>query len=85
MRRGDSGREILRYIILTRAGEVDCGLTFSFVNKNHELKIRLDCYDMSYYKGIDNNFSLPENIDLYYGKPVVRVSGLIKTNDFPVS
>ncbi len=85
VRRDGSGREIPRYIISTQSGEVDYGLTSSFVNKNNELKIRLDCYDLSYYKGIDQNFSLPENVDLDNGRPVVRVSGLIKTNNFSIS
>ncbi len=85
VRKDGSGREIPRYIIATQAGEVDYGLTSSFLNNTDELKIRLDCYDLSYYKKIDNNFSLPKDIDLDDGRPVVRVSGLIKTNTFPIS
>ncbi len=60
-------------------------MTSSFINKKNKLKIRLDCYDLSYYKRIDENFYLPENVNFDDGKPVVRVSGLIKTNNFPIS
>ena len=85
VRRDGSGREIPRYIISTQLGEVDYGLTSSFINTKDELKIRLDCYDLSYYRKIDENFSFAKNVGLDDGKPVVSVSGLIKTNDFPIS
>jgi len=85
VRREGSGREIPRYIILTLLGEVDYGLTSSFVHDKDQLKIKLGCYDVSYYKGMDKNFVLPKGITTDDGSPVVPVPGLIKANRFPVS
>ncbi len=86
VRREGSGREIPRYIISTRLGEVDYGLTSSFVNDNGQLKIKLGCYDLSYYKGLDERFEFPADIITDAdGCPLVQVPGLIKTNNFPVS
>ncbi|MCP4718749.1 MAG: radical SAM protein [Desulfobacteraceae bacterium] len=86
VRREGSGREIPRYIILTPLGEVDYGLTSKFVRDGNEVKIKLGCYDKSYYKTMDENFMFPQGVDLGKdGSPVVTVPGLVKTNDFPVS
>jgi len=85
VRREGSGREIPRYIIFTRLGEVDYGLTSSFINDKDFLKLKLNCYDESYYKGMDKNFSFAKDVEIDNGKPVVQVPGLTKTNDFPVS
>ena len=86
VRREGSGREIPRYIILTALGEVDYGLTSKFIRDGKSLKIKLGCYDESYYKTMDENFVFPEGVEIGAdGKPMVIVSGLIKTNDFPVS
>ncbi|MCP4681821.1 MAG: lysine 2,3-aminomutase, partial [Desulfobacterales bacterium] len=85
VRREGSGREIPRYIISTPLGEVDYGLTSSFVLDNAQVKIRLGCYDISYYKGMDENFVLPKGVTMDDGSPVVQVLGLLKTNSFPVS
>lgn len=86
VRREGSGREIPRYIILTPLGEVDYGLTAKFMKTSREVKIKLGCYDESYYKSMDKNFVFPEGVDAGTdGNPVVIVPGLIKTNDFPIS
>ena len=86
VRREGSGREIPRYIILTPLGEVDYGLTSRFVREGDSLKIKLSCYDESYYKTMDENFIFPQGVELGKdGNPVVTVPGLVKTNDFPVS
>jgi len=86
VRREGSGREIPRYIISTCLGEVDYGLTSSFVHDNGQLKIKLGCYDVSYYKGLSENFVLPQGITTDPdGSPVVPIKGLLKTNPFPVS
>jgi len=86
VRREGSGREIPRYIILTPLGEADYGLTAKFMGTASELKIKLGCYDESYYKSMDENFVFPEGVDAGTdGNPVVIVPGLIKTNDFPIS
>ncbi|MDM8536997.1 radical SAM protein [Desulfobacterales bacterium HSG17] len=86
VRREGSGREIPRYIILTPFGEVDYGLTSTFVFDNEQVKIKLGCYDLSYFKEMDDNFEFPQGIIADNdGYPVVPVSGLIKSNKFPVS
>ena len=86
VRREGSGREIPRYIILTSLGEVDYGLTSEFVREGDSLKIKLSCYDESYYKAMDGNFKFPEHVATGKGgNPMVTVPGLIKTNDFPIS
>ena len=85
VRREGSGREIPRYMISTVLGEVDYGLTSSFVHENDQIKVKLGCYDLSYYKGLDENFVLPDGITTDDGSPVVALSGLIKSNPFPVS
>ena len=86
VRREGSGREIPRYIISTLLGEVDYGLTSSFVHDNGQVKIKLGCYDLSYYKGLDKNFEFPTGIITDDdGSPLVQVPGLIKTNNFPIS
>nr|WP_244154257.1 radical SAM protein [Desulfospira joergensenii] len=86
VRREGSGREIPRYIIATELGEVDYGLTSRFGKTGKEAEIKLNCYHESYYKAMDENFVFPEGIEISGdGCPVVRVPGLIKTNDFPVS
>ena len=73
-------------MISTCLGEVDYGLTSSFVHDNGHLKIKLGCYDESYYKGLAENFVLPQGITIDPdGSPVVPVKGLLKTNPFPVS
>ena len=76
VRREGSGREIPRYIIATNLGEVDYGLTSSFIHNNNELKLRLDCYDGSHFN--DNE------IDIDNGKPVVKIIGLVKADNFPI-
>ncbi|MCD4743159.1 MAG: radical SAM protein [Desulfobacteraceae bacterium] len=84
VRREGSGREIPRYIILTSLGEVDYGLTSSFVYDNDELRIELGCYDMSYFKSMDQSFSLPEDIKIDNNKFIVPVTGFVKSSSFPI-
>ncbi len=86
VRREGSGREIPRYILSTPLGEVDYGLTSSFVHDGENVKIKLGCYHLSYYKGLDENFVLPEGVETDDdGFPVVPIGGLLKTADFPIS
>ncbi len=86
VRREGSGREIPRYMILTPLGEVDYGLTSSFVGQGPDVKIKLGCYDESYYNAMDENFTFPQGVEVGEdGHPILTVPGLIKTNDFPVS
>lgn len=85
VRREGSGREIPRYMISTCLCEVDYGLTSSFILDKGQVKIKLGCYDISYYKGMDKKFKLPQGVDMEDGSPVVTIQGLIKANAFPVS
>jgi L-lysine 2,3-aminomutase len=85
VRREGSGREIPRYIMLTQLGEVDYGLTASFVHEEGPLKLKLGCYDAAYYKGMDENFVFPDGITTEDGRPVVTIRGLIKATPFPIS
>ncbi len=84
VRQEGSGREIPRYIILTPYGEVDYGLSSSFVDNNNELKLKLDCYDLSYFQSMDSNFLFSSDVLIDKGKPVVKISGFIKTKDFSI-
>ncbi|QTA77996.1 Radical SAM domain-containing protein [Desulfonema limicola] len=86
VRREGSGREIPRYIISTPLGEADYGLTSSFVFDSEDVKIKLNCYDLSYFKSMDENFVLPQGVSQDNDNTlVVPVQGLIKTNSFPIS
>ncbi|MBF0259522.1 MAG: radical SAM protein [Desulfamplus sp.] len=85
VRREGSGREIPRYIVATPLGEVDYGLTSSFVHDNGDLKIKLGCYDLAYYKALDRDFVLPEGVSMDDGHPVITLKGFIKTAGFPIS
>jgi len=83
VRREGSGREIPRYIIRTVLGEVDFGLSSTIIGKNGNLKIKLLPYELSYYKAISPDFSWPEDIkEDTDGKPIVSITGLMKTTDF---
>ena len=85
VRREGSGREIPRYIIQTPLGEVDYGLTSSFVHDNGNISIKLDCYTLAYFQSIDPDFSFPDTVSIDTdGKPVVQVSGLTSSSDFPI-
>jgi hypothetical protein len=85
VRREGSGREIPRYMISTVLGEVDYGLTSSFVLEDGGVKLKLDCYDLGYYQGMDKDFAFPRGIEVDQGCPVVTIQGLTKANAFPVS
>ena len=85
VRREGSGREIPRYMIATELGEADYGLTSSFIRENDTLYLKLRCYDTAYYRGLDEAFVYPDTVREQDNHPVVPVTGLLKTNDFPVS
>ncbi len=85
VRREGSGREIPRYIFFTPLGEVDYGLTSSFVKMDGRYKLRLDCYDLSWFKQMDDGFELPGSVVMDKDRPVVDIPGMIKTNDFAIS
>ncbi len=86
VRREGSGREIPRYIIATPLGEADYGLTSTLIRRGDDVDVELRCYDQAYYSSMAPGFRFPEGTPLSEtGHPVLRVPGLIKTNDFLVS
>ncbi|MCB2147384.1 MAG: radical SAM protein [Deltaproteobacteria bacterium] len=86
VRREGSGREVPRYIIRTVLGEVDFGLSSTFLGQNGNLSVKLLPYDLSYFSAMQPDFTWPaevsEDVD---GKPVAPVVGLRKTTDFALS
>jgi len=85
VRREGSGREIPRYIISTKYGEVDYGLSSSFIHRQDTCKIRLDCYDKSYFLEMNPYYTFAKEVEFDNEKPVVELLGLVKTNYFPIS
>lgn len=85
VRREGSGREIPRYMIATDLGEADYGLTTDLLMESGLLKVKLRCYDTAYYTGLDHTFSYPESVRVDDGHPVVPITGLRKTTEFPIS
>jgi L-lysine 2,3-aminomutase len=86
VRREGSGREIPRYVISTRYGEVDYGLSSTLKpDKEGGCKIKLDCYDKAYYLEMNPYYAFPQDTEFDDEKPVVEIPGLVKNNDFPIS
>ncbi|MEA3362122.1 MAG: radical SAM protein [Thermodesulfobacteriota bacterium] len=85
VRREGSGREIPRYIIYTPFGEIDYALTSSFREMADGAKIRLDCYDKTYYRSMNQYFAFDHGLEFDDERPVVEIPGLLKTNNFKVS
>jgi L-lysine 2,3-aminomutase len=86
VRREGSGREIPRYIIRTVLGEVDFGLSSTVLGEGEKVLVKLLPYDLRYFKAMSTSFSWPAGIrEDTDGKPVVPVSGLLKTTNFELS
>ena len=86
VRREGSGREVPRYIIRTVVGEVDFGLSSTISGTGGDLSVKLLPYDISYFKGLSVDFTWPEKVrEADDGKPIVPVTGLMKTTDFALS
>ncbi len=86
VRREGSGREIPRYIIKTELGEVDFGLTSTITGQGSNLQVKLNPYDISYYRSLSPDFTWPKNATIEEdGHPVVPISGLLKTTSHPLS
>jgi hypothetical protein len=64
---------------------VDFGLSSTIIGTREELSIKLLPYDISYFKGLSADFEWPEGVREKDGKPVVAVTGLLKTTDFVLS
>ncbi|KPJ76331.1 MAG: lysine 2,3-aminomutase [Deltaproteobacteria bacterium SG8_13] len=86
VRRQGSGREVPRYMIRTILGEVDFGLSSAFIGDGENVSVKLLCYDLAYFKAMSADFTWPAGIrEDGDGKPIVPVSGLLKTTDFALS
>ena len=85
VRQYGSGREIPRYIILTALGEVDFGLTSRFVRHEDQLWVKLLCYGLDYFKGLDPAYQWPQGVrNDDAGHPMVTVAGLVADDDFMI-
>lgn len=85
VRREGSGREIPRYILATRLGEVDFGLTSALLRRDDALCVRLAPYRLEYYRRMDPDFQWPDDVALDYdGVPALKVEGLTDTGGFLV-
>jgi lysine 2,3-aminomutase len=85
VRKDGSGREIPRYIIATRLGEVDYGLTSELKGDTRQVKIKLWPYDLSYYQGMQAGFTWPQDVEPDHdGRPIVPVAGVKQTGLFPI-
>jgi L-lysine 2,3-aminomutase len=86
VRREGSGREIPRYVIRTMLGEVDFGLTSSLQGHGQELMVTLRPYDIDYFRSMADDFEWPREVTIdQEGKPIVPVTGLVKTTAHPLS
>jgi L-lysine 2,3-aminomutase len=86
VRREGSGREVPRYIIRTVLGEVDFGLSSTFLGQDSDLSVKLLPYDRSYFTAMQPDFTWPAEVsEDADGKPVVPVAGLLKITDFALS
>ena len=86
VRREGSGREVPRYIIRTLLGEVDFGLSSTISGEDSDLFVKLLPYDLAYFTAMDSDFTWPTKIKIDTdGKPIVPVTGLLKTTDFALS
>ena len=86
VRREGSGREVPRYIIRTVLGEVDFGLSSTFLGQDGDLSVKLLPYDRAYFTAMQPDFTWPAGIEEDAdGRPVVPVAGLLKLTDFALS
>ena len=85
IRREGSGREGPRYILQTPLGEVYYGLTSSFIHGEDGIRVKLDSYSLPYFREMYPDYQLPENVEIGKdGKPVIPVSGLVSSTEFPI-
>jgi L-lysine 2,3-aminomutase len=86
VRREGSGREVPRYIIRTCVGEVDFGLSSEMIGRGTDLRVKLLPYDRSYFTALAPDFAWPAGVEEDDdGRPIVPVTGLLKTSDFALS
>ncbi|ADK79751.1 radical SAM protein [Sediminispirochaeta smaragdinae] len=84
IRREGSGREGPRYILQTPLGDVYYGLTSSFIHGGGDIRVKLDSYDLPYFKALDSSYTLPKDVFIDDGKPVIPMPGLVSSTNFPV-
>ncbi|MDA3832494.1 MAG: radical SAM protein [Spirochaetales bacterium] len=85
IRREGSGRAGPRYIIQTPIGEVYYGLTSSFFPEEKRVLMKLESYDLKYYRQLDPEFSLPQDIwENNKGELMMPVPGLVSSIDFRI-
>ena len=85
VRREGSGREIPRYIFFTPLGETDYGLSSNLVRDGEVFRLKLDCYNLDYFKALNEQFEFADDILVENSVPLVTIPGMIKTNDFAIS
>ena len=86
VRREGSGREIPRYIIRTLLGEVDFGLSSTVIGEGNDLQVKLQPYTLAYFKALSPDFCWPAGVrEDEDGRPIVAVTGLLKTTTFALS
>ncbi|MBN1930129.1 MAG: radical SAM protein [Desulfobacterales bacterium] len=85
VRRDGSGREIPLYIILTRLGEVDFGLTSKLYRDGEKLWVKLLPYVFDYYRSMDPNFFWPQDVTINdRGHPIIEIEGVQTSSNFMV-
>lgn len=83
VRREGSGREIPHYIIATELGEVDFGMTSTCADGNGQVLLQLLPYNIDYFRSLEPTFRWPAGVRTdEHGRPVVAVSGLVKSTAF---
>ncbi|MBD3224086.1 MAG: hypothetical protein GF313_05115 [Caldithrix sp.] len=85
IRRLESGRSIPRFIIRSKLGEVDFGLTSDIMDSDEEGRvfIKLLPYDKPYFESFYKNFAWPEDVQIDEdGCPVLHIPGLKRTPEF---
>jgi lysine 2,3-aminomutase len=86
VRREGSGREVPRYIMRTLLGEVDFGLSSRFVGEGTDLSVKLLPYDRGYFTAMAPDYAWPAGVkEDTDGKPIVPITGLLKTAAFAFS
>ncbi|MBN1196978.1 MAG: radical SAM protein [Candidatus Aminicenantes bacterium] len=85
IRRQESGRSIPRFVIRSRFGEVDFGLTSDVIESDEQGRVfvKLLPYDLAYFQRMDPGFSWPEDVRVDAdGHPMVCIPGLKRTPEF---
>ena len=85
MRRLESGRSLPRFVIRSRLGEVDFGLTSDVMESDEQggVHVKLLPYDLRYFQGMHPGFEWPEDIRVDAdGHPLVCIPGLKRTQEF---